>query len=1091
MKRLLTKNFCKKLVALLPIFCAVGSFGVQATSDDAEFFEREIRPILVNHCYQCHSAQAEMVFKGLRLDSRDGMLKGGESGPAIVPGKPHESRLIQRIHGKPVLMPPTGSLGDEQIASLVRWVEMGAPWTDQTSIARENQGFNLEERRAAHWAWQPVRPVSPPEVDNQSWPIRTLDRFVLSKLEDARLKPASPADRHNLIRRLSFDLRGLPPSPWEIRTFVGNPSPDAYEKLVDRFLESPHFGERWARHWMDLFRYSESHGSEGDPDIPMAWRYRDYLIRAFNADVPYDQLIREHLAGDLLPTPRINKRDGINESLLATAHFRMVEHGFQPVDPLEDRVKWTDNQIDVVSKAFQGLTISCARCHDHKFDAISQKDYYALFGTLYGARPTQRAIDAPALLQTNRQKLAELKEGIRRKLADAWLLKAESVDSKFFSESRADGLEDVGKESALYWWAELAGKKEGGFRRAWQELNDYWQSEISRRKTFNRENFKTTWNLTSPDFDTIGHGAGFTDGPSRPGEFWISSIGDRVLNGIYPAGVYTHLLSSKHNAVIQTPRFKIDTDYISLRLLGGDLSFAQLIIENYAVPRNGVYALRYSPKKDQMDWLQWDTTFWKGFTGYIEFATRQDVTTFTYDPIDADSELRPQPRRDGRSYIGASRIVFHDAKETPEETIVPILYLLEENTPNSPRKLAQLVRRRLVDAIRAWRDGNLTEKQTVFLDEFVRRDVLPRSLDDLESLGLLVNEYRVLEAEVPVARRAPGVIEEGSPDQPFLVRGSHKNPGPPVPRRFLTALRSTSYGDPATVRLRLAEEIVSPDNPLTARVMINRIWKHLFGRGIVPTVDNFGKLGEAPTHPELLDYLAHRFVEDDYSIKSSIRRLATSQTYRTSSQASPRAQELDPTNRLLQHANLRRLDAEAIRDSVLLASGRLDPSQFGPSVRVYYAYSRGKTKGDKEKGPLDGEGRRSIYQEIRRNAHNPFLEVFDLPKPATARGQRDATNVPAQSLTLLNSPFVINQARLWAQRLVEGEAYSIDSRIEHMFLKALARKPVPEELDRAAAYLSDLAKEHGVSESFVLSATAVWQDFAHSVFNLKEFIYIR
>ena len=680
----------------------MGALAAQSTSDEIEFFEREIRPILVDNCYQCHSSQAEMVFKGLRLDSRDGMLKGGESGPAIVPGKPTESRLIQRIHGQPVLMPPTGSLDQEQIAQLVRWVEMGAPWTDQASSAQANLsgGFNLEARRAAHWAWQPVRPVLPPQVDNPDWPIRILDRFVLARLEAAGLKPAPPADRHALIRRLSFDLRGLPPSPWEIKTFVDDPSPAAYEKLVDRFLDSPHFGERWARHWMDLFRYSESHGSEGDPDIPMAWRYRDYLIRAFNDDVPYDQLIREHLAGDLLADPRINKRDGINESLLATAHFRMVEHGFQPLDPLEDRVKWTDNQIDVVSKAFQGLTVSCARCHDHKFDAISQKDYYALFGTFYGARPTQRAIDDPEMLETNRQKLVQLKEGVRRKLAQAWLLKAESIDSKFSSESRDDGLQDSGKESALYWWAELSAKQGSGFRKAWQKLRDHWQSEIARRETFNQEHFNKTWDLSSTDLDTIGHGTGFTEEPSRPGEFWISSIGDRILNGIYPAGVYTHLLSSKHNAVIQTPRFKIETDHISLRLLGGDLSFAQLIIENYAVPRNGVYSMRYSPKKDQMDWLQWDTTFWKGFTGYIEFATREDVTTFTYDPIDLESELRPQPRRDGRSYIGASRIVFHDAKETPEETVVPILYLLEGAFPNSPQQLAQLVRRRLMDAIK-------------------------------------------------------------------------------------------------------------------------------------------------------------------------------------------------------------------------------------------------------------------------------------------------------------------------------------------------------------------------------------------------------
>ena len=321
---------------------------------------------------------------------------------------------------------------------------------------------------------------------------------MLAKLGENGLKPASAADRHTLIRRLSFDLRGLPPTAWEVQAFVDDTSPKAYEKVVDRFLKSSRFGERWARHWMDLFRYSESHGSEGDPDTPLAWRYRDYLIRAFNSDVPYDQLILEHLAGDLLPTPRINKRDRINESLIATAHFRMVEHAFQPVDPWEDRVKWTDNQIDVISKTFQGLTVSCARCHDHKFDAISQKDYYALFGILYGARPTQRVIDDPEVFRTHRDRLVEIKKSIRGQLAETWLQSVEPLLSK--SLDSFEELDTVGKESPLHAWVDLAGKQGEDFSRSWSKLVDYWRTEIIRRQTFNRENFET-WDLTSPDYD--------------------------------------------------------------------------------------------------------------------------------------------------------------------------------------------------------------------------------------------------------------------------------------------------------------------------------------------------------------------------------------------------------------------------------------------------------------------------------------------------------------------------------------------------------------------------------------------------------------
>ena len=372
----------------------------------------------------------ETPFGGLRLDSREALLAGGDSGPAVVPGDAAGSGLVERVQGRPVLMPPTGALASADIAALVAWVEMGAPWPTNAAAADipdPSAPFDLAARRRDHWAWQPVRPVDPPAVRNDAWPQGPVDAFILASLEARGLEPAAPADTLTLIRRLSYDLRGLPPTPAEIARFVGDRAPTAHADLVDRYLASPHFGERWARHWMDLVRYSESHGSEGDPDTRLAWRYRDYLIRAFNDDVPYDQLIREHVAGDQLPSPRLNETDQLNESMIGTAHYRMVEHGYQPVDPWEDRVKWADNQVDVVSKAFLGLTVSCARCHDHKFDAISQRDYYALFGTLYGARPTQRAIDAPGLLATNKDRLAVLKGAVREALANAWLDETDAI----------------------------------------------------------------------------------------------------------------------------------------------------------------------------------------------------------------------------------------------------------------------------------------------------------------------------------------------------------------------------------------------------------------------------------------------------------------------------------------------------------------------------------------------------------------------------------------------------------------------------------------------------------------------------------------
>ena len=708
-----------------------------------------------------------------------------------------------------------------------------------------------------------------------------VDRFILASLEAAGLEPASPADRHTLIRRLSFDLHGLPPSPAEIARFVSDTSPTAYADLVDRYLDSSHFGERWARHWMDLFRYSESHGSEGDPDIPLAWRYRDYLIRAFNGDVPYDQLIREHLAGDLLPTPRLDPENQLNESIIGTAHFRLIEHGYQPVDPWEDRVKWADNQVDVVSKAFLGLSVSCARCHDHKFDAISQKDYYSLFGTLYGARPTQRAIDDETLLDTNKDALAALKVDIRDGLAEAWLEAADTVPTRLLedlepADAAAGGAESASAReatpeprdgSALGAWRELAEVEDGALARAWRELGDRWELEIGARERFNREHFETAWDFSGADYAaTVGHGTGRPDAPSPPGEFAIEQRGGRLLNGIYPGGAYTHLLSSKHAGVIQTPRFTVDNDFISLRVLGGDLSFAVLIIENYAVPRGGIYNLRYSPKRDEMVWAQWDTSFWKGFTAYIEFATQNDVTHFTFDREDFQAKNRPTRRDDGRSSIGVSQVLLHDVKQTPRDTVVPVLHLLQGTdgeAPSSRQALASLVGRRLRDAVSAWRDGRLTEREAVFLDEFVRADLLPRSLEHLVALRAPVARYRSLERDVPVARRAPGVVEEAAPDQPLLIRGNHQTRGEVVARSFLTAIVDQPYPpEPGLVRLRLADAITAPDNPLTGRVAVNRLWRYLFGYGLVGTVDNFGRLGDAPSHAALLDYLAGAFVDD-------------------------------------------------------------------------------------------------------------------------------------------------------------------------------------------------------------------------------------
>ena len=389
-----------------------------ALADDdpaaVEFFEAKVRPLLVNRCQTCHGGGKSKG--GLRLESRDQAMAGGLTGPAIVPGKPEQSLLVEAInYGDVLQMPPKSKLPPEEIATLTRWVQQGAPWPLGRTSSSNNQvkPFDLQER-ARHWSLQPVKDYAPPEVQDRAWPINPVDRFLLAKLEAKGLKPAGEADKAGpWIRRLTFDLIGLPPGPDEVEGFVNDSSPDAYEKLVERLLASPHYGERWGRHWLDLVRFAETSGHEFDYDIPMAYRYRDYVIRAFNADVPYNKFVVEHVAGDLLPDPRRDPVTGTNESVLGTGFFRFHEGVHSPVDLREDGAAKVDNQIDVLGKTFLGLTLACARCHDHKFDAITTRDYYALNGMFASSRHTLAFLDPPARFAP---KLAEL-EQIRDQIA--------------------------------------------------------------------------------------------------------------------------------------------------------------------------------------------------------------------------------------------------------------------------------------------------------------------------------------------------------------------------------------------------------------------------------------------------------------------------------------------------------------------------------------------------------------------------------------------------------------------------------------------------------------------------------------------------
>jgi len=426
------------MAALLDGICSSQSATASPKPDEVEFFEKKIRPVLVRECYECHGQEKQKG--GLRVDFREGLLKGGETGPAVIPGDAKRSLLIQAVtHENPEIKMPKKrpKLEQSSIDDLLAWVKMGAPDPRDKPAPIESISSWKETLaiRKQWWSFQPVRKLPLPSSGTKAKSGHPVDAFIDAKLTERSLQPAAPADKRTLLRRLNFVLTGLPPTPEEISQFEKDNSAEAYDRAVDRLMALPAFGETWARHWMDLVRFAETHGSEGDPEIPEAWRYRDYLIRAFNADVPWDQLIREQIAGDLLPNPRWNKEDGFNESILGIAQLRFVEHGFQPVDALDDQVRVVENQIDVLGKAFQGLTLACARCHDHKFDAISQRDFYALYGVFASCRPTQVTIDAPERLRQHREQLTFLKQEIRVELANVWATAIPKVVANFRSDA--------------------------------------------------------------------------------------------------------------------------------------------------------------------------------------------------------------------------------------------------------------------------------------------------------------------------------------------------------------------------------------------------------------------------------------------------------------------------------------------------------------------------------------------------------------------------------------------------------------------------------------------------------------------------------
>jgi hypothetical protein len=1003
--------------------------GTQTRPEDLEFFEAKVRPLLVQHCAECHSAKAGDPEGGLSFDSRADFLSA--EGVAVA-GKPDESLLVKVVrYDGDLQMPPEGKLPAVAIETIEEWVRRGLPWpNDGTPAGTAKTGvepFDLARRKADHWCWHPPRAAAAPAVKNAGWCKSDIDRYVLARLESAGIEPAAEASREVLVRRAAEILTGLPADPADIVGVTIDPDPDAFDRYIDRLLASPHYGERFARHWLDVARYGEARGHEFDYIIPNAWRYRDWVVKAFNDDLPYDQFVREQIAGDLMERPRLDAKSGSNESLVGTGFWFLGEAVHGPVDIQQDEADRMDNCIDTFGKAFLGLALGCARCHDHKFDAISNEDYYALSGMLMSSSYRQAPFET---LEANREVARRLEAAAvdaRRRLmplVGAALGPSEESLTAGLSETLSDGL------SAAVEAPPAPGET---------VIADYSRGELSTPIIADG----VAWGLSTVP---VGEPVLLPTVEGRPRELRIEPLGHARSDAIWSATKSTGERDTpplgdvdRAGRVLRTPKVLIKDGVIWHRVRGHVQIF--VVVDGHLLLQGGpIYGSHLLTANTGGEWkwirqdLRKDLSWENGHVVHVEYAAIENAVSVAETVASIE-----QPRRS-----------------------------------DPPRPAA--VNLRLADAGFDW-----------------TAPAARRAVD--EAIALAAARHAILADVQLVSATTPAILDGNGIDQYVLLKGSAARRGELSPRRFLEAIDGPSqpqWPKHSSGRRELADRVLDPANPLTTRVIVNRLWHHLFGRGLVPTTDNFGKLGEAASDPvaqSLLDTLAVRFREEGWSVKRLVKEIVTSSTWRMSGGRDPRAVEKDPLNLLLHHAPLRRLEAEAIRDKILAVSGRLDRTLGGPSVEVFitpFHDGRGKP----QSGPLDGAGRRSIYTRIRRNFLPSFLLAFDLPVPFQAMGRRNVTNVPAQSLTLMNDPFVKEQATLWATKTLRDGALSPEARIDGMYREAFARGPTAEERAAAIEFLATQAADYGVSFADQPRHEATWADLAHALINTKEFIFV-
>ncbi|MBA4189023.1 MAG: hypothetical protein C0467_13580 [Planctomycetaceae bacterium] len=1011
----------------LAVFTLVITFSATQAADPPEVlahFEKEVRPLLIEKCQKCHGVKKEEA--GLRVDSRAALLKGGDGGPAIVPGKADKGTFLAAVkHVGDVKMPPSGKLTDSQIASLTRWVAEGAAWPEEKATGRTG-GITETDRK--HWAFQPVTNPTPPTVRDKQWPLTDIDKFVLAKLEAAGAKPAPLADRRTLLRRVTFDLIGLPPTPDEIRDFVADAKPGAFDRVVERLLASKHYGERWGRHWLDVARYADTAGDGADYPVREAYKYRNWVIDAFNADMPYDQFLREQLAGDLIA------RNGPPEKyagrVTATGFLAVGKrYGYAP-NPDFQHLDFAD-VIESAGRSLLGMSLGCARCHDHKYEPITMADYYGLYGILQSTKwsfPGGEEHKRPANLVS----LLSPEETARRDKA-----KADEV-------ARLDG--NLAKLKAER--ASLDGKAIGG-----------------------------------------GVDLGFEAQPlgKAPSKPWLSEGTNSVVaeaqspfTHLHPAGTRGARLGSGkptdgvryvfENALRATPNarmhFSIDFRTVAPTDKKGAYRFyiGRGVIASLAVECSitaSEFAIRSGQKWETVRKLEPGTWY------TLQLAIDPSKKTYSgvvgkVGDLTAFADKGVGPTWDGVIDTFICDATGHVAGPAPERDLDNIA-LQVAALPEVGAKPA-----------------------TPFTPP-------PDLKERLAKLDAAITEATKLRATATATEPYPMAygVSEGKPTNARVqLRGEPERPGPEVPRRFLEILGkdplpSASAG---SGRLELAEWITRPTNSLTARVFVNRVWQGHFGRGIVATTSDFGLRGELPSHPELLDYLASQFVKSGWSVKELHRLIVRSRAYQLSSEDDAARFRADPDNKLLGRFTRRPLDAESIRDAMLAVSERLNRT-----MPAGHPFPDVNTWGFTIHAPFHAvydSDHRSIYLMVQRNRRHPFLALFDAADPNLSVGERLPTTTPTQALYLMNSRFVHTQAEAFARRLLAAPGTDAD-RVRLAFETAHALAADEATVNDALAFLKAYqakAAERGVKPN--QQPLAAWSAFARVLLTSNAFLYV-